>query len=676
MATFYFRAAAGSWGVAGTWSDSSGGASNGAVPDATTDCVLDAGSGANVLTVDGTSGTPNLCRSLVCTGFTGTLTQGSGAQINIGDGTAGAFTIVSGMTYTPNGASLLKFVSTTTGNNITFGGKTFGPMTFDGVGGEWTFQSTAVFPTNNPMITLTRGHLNTNGQSVTCAQFSSSNSNTRALTLGTTTWTSANNTGIWDISTSTGMTLSAASSSITSTTTTSGYTFHGGGLTYGTLSCTTLTTGTFAITGANTFGTLTLSQGANTTGQFTLAGNQTVSGTFTSNGNSVINRVYIRSSVRGTPRTISAGTVTVTNIDLQDIVGAGAGSWNISAVTGLSGDCGGNSSITFTTPANQYWVTSGGTSTGNESAVTRWANASGGTAGTGRSPLPQDTAYFDANSIDAGSRTITQDKPRIGPHIWTGATNTPTWTRTAVASVFGNVTYIAGMTPSGTGNQTYEGRSNSTLTSAGLTLPNAYIIDAVDGVGTLTQGDSLTTSSTFTMTSGTFAGASTYTATFTTFTFNGGTFSPSGTTTLSGAFAMNSGTLTQTQVFTGATTLNILAGTFTLDRNLTLSAGMTLRGGTLAGGYTVAGTTIAFTTAAATTYEGRTMTLTGTTVTVNGAGTNNVGTITATGAMTSELGTMNLYGTLTVDDSDCLFVPQVLGYPGGGIFNSSIIKAA
>jgi len=31
-----------------------------------------------------------------------------------------------------------------------------------------------------------------------------------------------------------------------------------------------------------------------------------------------------------------------------------------------------------------------------------------------RVPLPQDTCYFDANSFDSGSQTVTQNMARIG----------------------------------------------------------------------------------------------------------------------------------------------------------------------------------------------------------------------------------------------------------------------
>lgn len=500
MANRYWVGGTATWdGTAGTkWALTSGGAGGQAVPTSSDDVFFDAASGAVTVTTSGT--TTDICNNLDCTGFTGTLSLATSTTIQI----YGNFTAASGMTFTIGAAasSILKFVATSTGKTITTAGKTMPQFVFDGVGGGWTLQDNLTLTTVTPNITLTNGALDTNGKTITPLSLSSNNSNTRSLTLGASSITLRGSQVSWDLSTTTNLTFSGASSTI-NLGGNGATTFNGGGLTYGTITNTGQSNTTLTINGANTMSELTLSGGAGTTGIYELGANQTVTGTFTSNGNSVINRIFIRSTARGTARTISAGTVTVTNIDLQDITGAGAGSWDLSAVTGGSGDCGGNSSITFTTPANQYWVPSAGTSTGSESAVTRWANASGGTAGTGRSPLPQDTAYFDANSIDAGSRTITQDKPRIGAHIWTGVTNTPTWTTSTIASTFGSITLVSGMTLTGSAQAyTHEGRGSSTITCATKSWAKAWTVNCPGG--TLTLGDAFISTGNLTHTSGTF----------------------------------------------------------------------------------------------------------------------------------------------------------------------------
>lgn len=207
--------------------------------------------------------------------------------------------------------------------------------------------------------------------------------------------------------------------------------------------------------------------------------------------------LLIRSSVRGTQRTITAANVTVSNfVHFQDIVGAGAGSWDLSAVQ--SGDCGGNSGITFSPAQTNYWI--GGA--GNTNAVAEWASSSGGGAGTGRVPLPQDAARVDANS---GTGTITQNMTRTGSWDFTGS-NGITWTPSTAASFFGsiNLTDLATLTGSSQ-TYTYEGRGTSTLTSAGKTWAKAVTIDAPGG--TLSQGDAFITTSTLTLTSGTFNSA-------------------------------------------------------------------------------------------------------------------------------------------------------------------------
>ncbi len=633
----------------------------GIVPTAADNVIFSSNSVGSILVIDGTSGSPSLCRSMDTTGYTKQITFGASAQLNVGDGTAGAFKMTAGMTFAPNASSTVKFVSTTTGNNITSAGYTFGNLTFDGVGGSWQFQDNTAFGSNT-IITLTNGTLDTNGKNMTgSVGLSSSNSNTRALTLGATNWTVAagSTAGTWDISTSTNMTLSAASSTITYTNSSSVGTFNGGGLTYGTITCTGMTGGSVVITGANTFTTATFSSGATTTSFFSFGGNQTVTGTLTGAGNSVINRLFYKSSVKGTPRTLTAQTFTFTNIDLQDITGVdsgGADSRDLSAITGGSGNCGGNSGWTFTTPANQYWVPSGATSTGSESAVTRWANASNGTPGTGRSPLPQDTAIFDASSIDAGSRTITQDKPRIGPHNWTGATNTPAWAKTVACSSYGDITLIAGMTNSGTTAFTNEFRGTATLTSAGLTWTNPLTIDCVDGVGTFAQGDNLTSSSSLTMTSGTFSGITgSRTASITNLIFNGGTFSPGATTTLSGSFQQSGGSFVQTQTLTIGTTFllqsTVSASTFTMNQNVTAGGTVTLQGGTLLGAFTLAATTGVTFSGSSVTLTATQPTITGTTISINGTGsTYNVKTVTGSSSLTFTTGSLNLYGTLTYNN--------------------------
>lgn len=240
------------------------------------------------------------------------------------------------------------------------------------------------------------------------------------------------------------------------------------------------------------------------TNTLTLAANITVSNLFTvSDGATVTNRVLVRSNTIGTPRTITAASISISNTDFRDITGAGAASWDMSAASGGSGDCGGNTmqalgTAAFTTADENFWI--GGT--GSWSDVNEWANSSGGSAATGRVPLPQDDVRFDANSFSAGSQTVTQNMPRAGKNIdWTGVTNTPTFTTSTNASVFGSLTLVSGMTlTASTQAYIFEGRGTHTITMATKTWAKALTFECFGGKYTLQ--DAFTSSSTINLSSG------------------------------------------------------------------------------------------------------------------------------------------------------------------------------
>lgn len=265
MANRYWVGGTASWdATAGTkWATTSGGAGGSAVPTAADDVFLDGPSGAVTVTISGS----RVCRSFTCTGFTGTLTGTSSPVLSIGDASGGAMTLVAGMTV--GTAPTLNFVSTSnnggTGWAITTGGQTLSHMTFDGVGGKWVLQDTVSLFFG--AVTLTNGTLDTNSKTMNIHNFASSNSNTRTLTLGSSTINcdrllSAG--AFWETTTTTGLTFSGASSTIVLGPTSSGLTrnFNGGGLTYGTLSYTaTGSTGRMVVAGSNTFNTINVGSG-------------------------------------------------------------------------------------------------------------------------------------------------------------------------------------------------------------------------------------------------------------------------------------------------------------------------------------------------------------------------------------------------------------------------------
>lgn len=201
----------------------------------------------------------------------------------------------------------------------------------------------------------------------------------------------------------------------------------------------------------------------------TLNGNSLSLNGFTVSGNSSINRILLRSNAFGTARTITNTTGTFANADFRDITLSVAA--DLSAITGGSGDCGGNTNIISTTAVGQHWISASG---GNWSDATKW---------TSRVPLPQDNVYFD-NAFSA-SQTVTADMPRIGKSIdWTGATGSPTFSLNSTANtIYGSLTLISGMSLTTGQTPVFEGRGSFTLTSAGKSF--ASITISINGTFTL-----------------------------------------------------------------------------------------------------------------------------------------------------------------------------------------------
>lgn len=232
---------------------------------------------------------------------------------------------------------------------------------------------------------------------------------------------------------------------------------------------------TGVITGAFSFFDLEFLYGdTGKTQVVTLGSNITVTGTFKYLGNSEASPMLIQSSVIGTPRTITAAAIDAASdfCHFMDITGAGAAA---PFATGTRlGDCLGNSGITFTPSATQYFYAP---TTGTKlwSAAGNWFLGSGGTGGAGRVPLPQDNVIFNSASIGAAGITVSADMPRLGKDIaWTGVTNTPGFSPGGIAGgkVFGNFTLSPSMTGVDSGYWDFSARSTVTLTSAGIGIRN------------------------------------------------------------------------------------------------------------------------------------------------------------------------------------------------------------
>ncbi len=526
MAARYLKSAGGNFNGA-NWSATSAAGVDSLTPTAADDCIMELASG------NCTINSGSVCRSLDCTSgvgtYNGTITHTSGITFNIGDGTAGAGNVALKLrcgTYTLGSAttSALAFISTSgTQQTIDVGGKTTGNITINGAGSNYQLADVI---TGAASWTYTAGTtFDANGKSITTTQLST--------------------------------------------------TFTGGGKTYATVNLNGSSNAT--INGANTFSGLQRVGTAASNNQLTLSADQTVTGSLSfQGGNSTTQRLYVHSSVRGTQRTITRTGATMdawSNVDIEDI--AFDTSYDASAISGKSGDCGGNTNITFTSPQTNYYQTAVSDS---ESTTAKWFLGSNGTGGAGRVPLPQDTGIFDSNSVTAGSQTITLDVQRHGTLSFAGIANTPALTNNTGATFYGSLTLDAGLgTYTGGGsNLTFSTRGTLSITSAGKNIDNPITVDAPGGTvslaGNLAQGVAISRANIWT--SGTINLQS-----FTWTHFGTWSLSGTGTRVLTGSGKISITLDTAIQVWTYSGSNFTVTGTPTIELASTTNNAQTFAGG-------------------------------------------------------------------------------------------------
>ena len=297
------------------------------------------------------------------------------------------------------------------------------------------------------------------------------------LNMGTSNWT-LSGTQAWQADS--GANINAGTSTINMK---SG-SFAGGGFTYYNVIFSYVSTTGVSFTGANTFNNLTIYGTNALTGYVMLGANQTVNGTLTILGYSANTRDLVETNQQGTLDSISAASLNIQYCDFADIQGSGSASWNIS--TGLNGNEGGNVGITFTTAANDYWV--GGA--GSWSDPTHWATSSGGSGGTARVPLIQDTAIFDSNSMPAPGTVALTANYRLSS-ISTASITTGNLSFSATtAAYFGATLNLTNTYSWGVTTLDVYSRSTVSLTSGG-TLLQAVVIGQGTTSGILNQQDDL-----------------------------------------------------------------------------------------------------------------------------------------------------------------------------------------
>lgn len=468
MASRFWVGGSGTWDASSTthWAATSGGSSGASVPTS-----------ADTVTIDSNSG--------------GTFT------ITLGANTASAPVTITNGTVTLSSSG---FTCT-------------GTLTINGSSASLTLADAAIIAN---IFTLTSGTFSSNSKSLTLFTFSSNNSNVRTLTISNSTVTVTGTSSAWTCTTSTNMVVNASGSSISfpNSNSSTSVNFQGGSsssihwnnvtIPMGSISGVASYDGTVSVGAAfnfttscagSTFNNLTVTTTDTTQPNFfVLQADITVTGTLTLTGNRAApDRLLLITNTLGTRRTItnSGATMVWSNLNISDIGLTSA--YDASAITGGCGDLGNNNNITFTPAKNLYWYQN----TGNWTDSTKWFSGTGGvnSNGSSRIPLPQDTAYFDANSLSTNGQTITINGVMTGAIDWTGVTKTVTSSTSGMLLICGSYIATSNVTVSNSGYYQFYGTAAKTVT-----IPNGSIRNfQTGGTGAITLGSALTVTGVMTL---------------------------------------------------------------------------------------------------------------------------------------------------------------------------------
>jgi len=298
--------------------------------------------------------------------ITGTNTSASlavsGSVKNLNFGTATGALAIAGRTIYGN-LTLSSTMSLTAGTNVTTFGATSGtqsitsnaktidnPVTINGVGGTVQLVDALTLGSSR-QLTLTNGTFNSNDKSVTVGAFNYSNSNTKALNLGTSTITilSGTNTSGF-LGSNAGTTYTSIANSTIVFTTTATSTFSGGsgagtGNQFGTVTMSGL--GGTLYLGSNTATTVARCTTLNNTVSPCTITNACTTGFTVTNFNlsgTAGNLVTFNSNTVGTARTISqaTGTVNALYFNVKDSTATGGAKWYANSSNDLGNNTGWN----------------------------------------------------------------------------------------------------------------------------------------------------------------------------------------------------------------------------------------------------------------------------------------------------------------------------------------------
>lgn len=358
MAERYFVAGGdGNWGSTNNWAATKTGAAGETVPGASDNVYLtDVSPNSLVLNTS-----TRQCLNFDATGYIGTI---SGSNIFVVNGGitlspttvwnhTGSFVLNAStgtFSITTNGVSFsgLVIIGPASGGTAIF--NIVGPLTTTGglqirtgnvslsgdvtLGGDFTL-------TGGTALT---GSLTTNNYNITCAKVLCSNSNIRALVLGTSTITasSTENATTVDFTTTTNLTFSGANATLKLNASADvDRTIHLGGLTWGTVWLATAGTGKITVYENNTIGTFRYDNtNATSVLQFANSANNTITTLNVTGGYSGI-KPQITSVTAGSAATITTNSNQyLYNVSLKDITFAGTGIIYCQDSTNVSGNSG------------------------------------------------------------------------------------------------------------------------------------------------------------------------------------------------------------------------------------------------------------------------------------------------------------------------------------------------
>ncbi len=355
----FWKGGTASGAVANTanWSLSSGGAACTCTPTTTDAVILDSASTSPMLintalsvgTFDasgtGGSGSP----------YTGTITHSTGVSLTINTAATNSLMFSTQLTYTPATSTAVVTFANTSGNAvITSNGKNFGGITVNGVGGTaQQADDLSITAVASGQLVVTNGVFDANGHATAAGIIQSTAANVRGLTLGSSVTIGGNvpsNTSIWNVNTSGTFTFTKNAANIEIITPVSAiqaWTFAGAGLTYNALtvdSNTTTSGTTLAITGSNTFSSVTVGAGWN----LILAGGltQTLSGNLAITGTSAKWSSILSGSTASTTAFAVTGTCTLVYTVLLGVAESGTA---CTAIPGIN--LGTTTGVTVTAPS-------------------------------------------------------------------------------------------------------------------------------------------------------------------------------------------------------------------------------------------------------------------------------------------------------------------------------------